>query len=317
MISLRSKPARAGIVSALTLLALCAAMLVVPAAGMAAPAEGEGPAPQLSFEPSAYDFGLQQVNRGGEGGVQLRNDGEAAAPVNSLELTGPDAYAFWINGSSTGCYGRNLQPGESCWVQIGFNPNDTRSYTAQLRVTTEGGTAFTANLSGEGGRAEIGPAVDPTNFGAATVGSSGVTKAIEVTNSGNYPGAAFIAVIAGGAIGSFHLLDENCTGVPLSPKASCTLLVSFQPLSSGVKTARLGLFGDSDGGSQITLTGIGVDAASPEAANQAGTSSMTPEGRRRHRAKPRRNKSLHHYRPRRPARLDRGLVVGPLVRPVH
>ena len=66
-------------------------------------------------------------------------------------------------------------------------------------------------------------------------------------------------MIAGGAIGSFHLLDENCTGIPLSPEATCTLLVSFQPLSTGVKTARLGLFGDSDGGTQITLTGVGIE----------------------------------------------------------
>ncbi len=265
-------------------------MLVVPAAGMAAPSEGEPgpPLPQLAFEPGSYDFGLQQVNRGGEGGLQLRNDGEVAAPVNSLELAGPDANVFWINGSSTGCYGRNLQPGESCWVQIGFNPNDTRSYTAQLRVTTEGGAAFTADLSGEGGRAEIGPAVDPTNFGAAVVGSPGVTRTIELTNSGNYPGAAFIAVIAGGAIGSFHLLDENCTGIPLSPEASCTLLVNFRPLSSGVKTARLGLFGDSDGGAQIALTGIGTEPegiATPGSSSATGATAAGPRHHRR-RAKP-------------------------------
>jgi len=318
MISLRRKPARAGIVSALTLLLLCAAMLVVPAAGVAAPSEGEGgpPAPQLTFEPGSYDFGLQQVNRGGEAGLQLRNDGEVAAPVNLLELVGPGTNVFWINGSGTSCYGAILQPGESCWVQIGFNPNDTNVYTAQLRVSTEG-TDFTAGLSGEGGRSEIGPAVDPTNFGAAVVGSAGVTRAIEVTNRGNYPGAAFIAVIAGGAIGSFHLLDENCTGVPLGPEASCTLLVNFQPLSSGVKTARLGLFGDSEGGGQVTLTGIGVDALAQaqESSKQASAGTAALEPRRKHRSKPRRNQSLRHYR--RSARLDRGSVAGPLVRPIR
>jgi hypothetical protein len=295
MISFRSKPARAGIASALTLLSLCAALLV-PAAGMAAPAEGEGGSPegpslpQLSFQPGSYDFGLQQVNSGNETGLQLRNDGEAPAPVNSLEIVGPNV--FWINGGATSCYGRNLQPGESCWVQVGFNPNDAVGFTAQLRVVSEGGTSFTAELSGEGGRANIGPAVDPTNFGATAVGSPGVTRTIEVTNNGNYPGGAFIAVIAGGAIGSFHLLDENCTGIPLSPEASCTLLVNFRPLSTGVKTARLGLFGDSEGGSQITLTGIGTEAegvAAPESPSASSAVAASPQKRR---AKHRRRRAL-------------------------
>lgn len=291
MISLRSKPARAGLASALTLLALCAAMLALPAAGMAAPegepAPPEPPAlPQLAFEPGSYDFGLQRANSNtSQAYLQLRNNGAAVAPVYSLEVVGPGSSAFWIGQSN--CFGANLNPNETCSVQVNFNPNDGIAYDAQLRVGSESGTSFTADLSGEGGRAILGPAVDPNNFGATAVGSPGVTRAIEVTNRGNYPGGVFIAVIAGGAIGSFHLLDENCTGIPLSPGASCTLLVNFRPLSSGVKTARLGLFGDSDGGAQITLTGIGTEpegAAEPASSSAEGATVAAPRRRRRARS---------------------------------
>ncbi len=303
MISFRRKPARAGIASALTFLMLCAAMLAQPAAGTAAPAEGEGGPPeaprppQLAFEPGSYDFGLQQANSNtSQAYLQLRNDGEAVAPVYSLEIAGPGSNAFWIGQSN--CYGANLNPSETCSVQVNFNPNDAIPYDAQLRAGSEGGSSFSAELSGEGGRAVLGPAVDPTSFGATAVGSPGVTRAIEVTNRGNYPGSAFIAVIAGGAVGSFHLLDEDCTGIPLSPKASCTLLVNFRPLSSGVKTARLGLFGDSEGGAQITLTGIGTDPESAaEAAKSTGPSGAVasqPVGKRRpkHRRRRARNGRL-------------------------
>jgi len=299
MISLRRKPARAGIASALTLLSLCAAMLALPAAGTAAPAEGEpGPAlPQLAFEPGSYDFGLQQANsNASQAYLQLRNNGEGVAPVYSLEITGPGSSSFWVGQSD--CYGKNLNPNETCSVQVNFNPNDAAAYEAQLRAGSEGGTSFSADLSGEGGRARIGPVTDPTSFGAVPVGSAGVTKAIEITNRGNFPGAAFIAVIAGGAIGSFQLLDENCTGIPLSPEASCSLLVNFQPLSTGVKTARLGLFGDSDGGTQIILTGVGTEPeeeASPEQLNPPSTASPAPLNKRR--AKPRRHRGVRHLRP--------------------
>lgn len=274
-------------------------MLVLPAAGMAAPQEGEGsppppPAPQLTFEPGSYDFGLQQVNSGRETGLRLRNDGEAPAPVNQLEIQGPNV--FWINGGATSCYAKNLQPGESCWIQVGFNPYDATIFTGQLRVVSEGGVTFTAELSGEGGRANMSADTDPTNFGSVAVGSA-VTKTIDVTNSGNYPGGSFIAVIAGGAVGSFQLLDENCTGIPLSPGATCNLVVRFQPLSSGAKTARLGLFGDSDGGAQIMLTGVGTDPESPLKVNAADGTSVAPAPpKRRAQRKPRRQVGLHRQR---------------------
>lgn len=245
---------------------------------------------QLAFEPGSYDFGLQQVNNSNEATLQLHNDGAAPAAVNSLEILGPNV--FWINGGSTSCFGKNLQPGESCSVQVGFNPYDAIPFVAQLRVISEG-TGFTANLSGEGGRASIGPVSNPTNFGAVAVGSPGVTRTIEITNSGNYPGGAFIAVIAGGAVGSFHLLDESCTGIPLSPEATCGLLVNFKPLSSGVKTARLGLFGDSDGGSQVTLTGIGTEPESTEAPESSSVSSTVAGSPNKHRPKHRRYRGGH------------------------
>ena len=269
--------------------------MLVPAAGMAAPAEGEpgppeGPTlPQLAFEPGSYDFGLHQVNsNASQAYPQLRNNGEGVAPVYSLEIVGPGSSSFWIGQSD--CYGKNLNPSETCSVQVNFNPNDATTFEAQLRVGSEGGTSFTADLSGEGGRASIGPVSDPTSFGAVAVGSAGVTRTIEITNRGNYPGGAFIAIVAGGAIGSFHLLDENCTGIPLDPEATCNLLVNFQPLSTGVKTARLGLFGDSDGGSQITLTGIGTEAESAAAPGSPSASGAFLQPSSKRRAKHRRHR---------------------------
>ena len=129
------------------------------------------------------------------------------------------------------------------------------------------------------------------------VGSGGVTRTIDVTNKGNMPGGAFIAVISGGAVGSFHLLDENCTGIPLSPGATCNLQVSFDPISTGAKTARLFLVGDGDGGAQITLTGIGLEPGSQRVETAVAASRhRPPEPRRKHRrrakATPRRRSAV-------------------------
>ena len=101
------------------------------------------------------------------------------------------------------------------------------------------------------------------------------------------PGGAFIAVISGGAVGSFHLLDENCTGFLLSPAATCNLQVSFEPISTGAKTARLFLVGDGDGGVQITLTGIGLEPEPiADVAEASPASAATAKPRRKHRLRP-------------------------------
>lgn len=301
MFSLRSKPKSARIASAATLFAaVCLILAAIPALAAAAPAEGEEPvAPQLAFEPGSYDFGLHEVNREtSQDYFQLRNVGSVPAPIYSLEIVGSGSGAFWIGNSD--CFGRTLEPGETCSVQVSFNPYNVAEFSAQLRAGSAEGTSFSADLSGEGGRPVLTAATNPTNFGSLPVGSGGVTKTIDVTNEGNMPGGAFIAIISGGAVGSFHLLDENCTGIPLSPDATCNLQVSFDPISTGAKTARLFLVGDGEGGVQIGLTGVGLDReqAAESGAGASAGSAVVGKPRRAHRArsKARRGRALRRRR---------------------
>jgi len=298
MLSIRrkSRPLHTSTSFPLALIVALAVGMVAPVAGQAAPEPGEPP--QLAFEPAGYDFGLQGVEWGSQQAtLQLRNNGTEPASTENYELTGPGTEAFWIGYSD--CGWRVLQPGETCSVQVYFSPRDAAEYTVELRVKAESHT-FSAELSGEGGRASFAPSSNPTDFGTAAVGSAGVTREIEISNAGNLPGGVFIAVISGGAIGSFQLLDENCTGVLLAPAATCTVQVRFLPLSEGAKKATLALFGESDGGAQAILSGMGSAPApvldGPAVAGQAGAFATGANTVDRHRARPLR---------RRPHRLRR------------
>jgi hypothetical protein len=218
---------------------------------------GVGAAPDLTFEPASYDFGLQSVNSGSsQTNLQLRNTGAASVQVNSVDIIGSGSNAFWTGFSS--CFGTTLQPNDTCTVQVNFGPNDAVPFAAQLRATTNG-ISFTADLSGQGGRANVTGSPNPADFGSATTGQQGATRTITMTNNGNLPGGFFVAVISGGDVASFRLVHENCTGTPLDPSASCTAQVRFQPDSSGPKVAQLSFFGDQDGGAQVNLTGVGID----------------------------------------------------------
>lgn len=223
-------------------------------------AEGESAPPELAFTPGSHDFGIQRVNRGeGSANFQLANVGEAAAQVGSVGIGGPDTSNFWTNGGD--CWGgRWLQPGESCNVQVGFNPWDTVSYDAQLQASVNGAT-FSADLAGQGGRAIVEPTSSPTDFGSVTVGSVGAVETIVFLNHGNLPGNFFIGIVAGGDSGSFRLLDEDCSGAPLQPSRTCTAHVRFVPQGVGPKVARMAFFGDDEGGVLALLSGEGVAAA--------------------------------------------------------
>jgi hypothetical protein len=273
MFSLRSKPEPARSASANTFLfaicAVCALLAILPGLASAAPEGGEDdPSPALAFEPSSYDFGQLPVYNNSNQTLQLRNNSAAPIQVYSVDLWAGSG-GFWLGPHDCS---RTLNPGETCSAQVYFGPNDALAYTAELRAYAESGLVVTVQLSGEGGRPIFTSSSSPVNFGSVPVGSDGVTRTIDVTNTGNMAGGAFIAVISGGAVGSFQLLDENCTGIPLSPAATCNLQVSFQPISTGAKSARLTLFGENDGGTQIMLGGFGLE---PEPGAAVGITSTT------------------------------------------
>lgn len=295
------------------LLAIAVVALIAPAAGLAAP-EGseEPPAPQLVFEPAGHDFGLRPLNWGPDQTTfTLRNDGSEEFQVGSPEIVGPGSSAYWTGNSN--CYGTFLQPGQSCFAQVNFGPSDAIEYTAQFRVSV-GSYSFAADLSGTGGRATFTPASNPTDFGVAKVGSAGTTREIEIANTGNMPGGVFIAVIAGGAIGSFQILDESCTGVQLVPDATCTVQVRFQPVSEGVKKAMLGLFGENEGPTPVVLSGVGA-APDPELAATGAIGAEATLGARAPKRKPRpaRGKNRRAKRHQKRAALRAAARVSPYV----
>ncbi|HET6998083.1 MAG TPA: choice-of-anchor D domain-containing protein [Solirubrobacterales bacterium] len=280
--------------------------------------QGEAVPPQLAFTPGSLDFGIQRVNRAeGSGSVQLTNVGEAATQLNSIGISGPNSNNFWTGGD---CWnGRWLQSGESCTVQVGFNPWDTVSYEAELQAYVNGAT-FDAALSGFGGRPIIEAANNPTEFGAVPVGSVGPVQEVSLGNSGNLTSSFFIAVIAGGSVGSFQLVDEDCTAAPLDPDTTCTVYVRFAPLTTGPKSARLALFGDDEGGAMVMLTGEGLPALpTPAVTSAAGpgtaASSAPPRSARAKHRRFGRNASLSARRahcltaPCRKAKVLRGRSV--------
>jgi hypothetical protein len=220
------------------------------------PISYEAVPPQLSITPATYDFGLQRINRESQSTTfQIENGGAAEVQFGSFEISGPGSSAFWTGNSN--CWGTWLAPGQSCSMQIWFNPNERTTYEAELRAWANG-SVFSATVTGQGGRPIVEAVENPVDFGTTTVGASGEVRTITLKNVGDLPESFFIGVLAGGDSGSFRLLDENCTSAPLVPNGTCTAHVRFSPDGPGVKTARVAFFGDGEGGMLVQVSGEGV-----------------------------------------------------------
>ncbi|MDX6623172.1 MAG: hypothetical protein QOE75_1104 [Solirubrobacterales bacterium] len=266
------------------------------------PISGHAVPPQLTFSPPAHDFGIVRVNReSAEAFMQVTNSGEAPVQVFNFDVQG-DTSVFSHGSSSCSLL---LAPGQSCSVRVYFSPYDQVDYQAELRAST-GGEHFSATLSGRGGRSVIGPASNPVDFGAATVGSK-VVRTITLTNSGDLPGAFFIAVIAGGDVGSFRLLSESCTMIELQPAHSCTVRVRFEPQEPGPLSARFAMFGDSDDGTMVFLEGAGLPAPAAGAESPRAEDAVASQ-RKVRKKRFGRNKGIHapNLRPARRSELRAG-----------
>lgn len=212
---------------------------------------------RFSFQPDSHDFGLQPIHSESQRTTfTIENDGAAAAQVGSLNFSG-NSNGFWFGTSD--CWGRWMAPGETCSLEVDFGPGDVGLYATQVQLYSSGEN-FYADVTGEGGRPIVEAFPNPADFGAATVGSASAIQTIVVHNSGNVPTAFFIGIVAGGDAGSFQLLDESCSGAPLMPAGNCVAHIRFTPQSVGPKVARLAFFGDSEGGTMVTLSGEGVAA---------------------------------------------------------
>jgi len=133
---------------------------------------GTGIMPEVALDPFALDFGERVVDASGPAlPATLTNNGTTPLEIIQLQLGGPDAGDFEINGN--GCLpGLILSPALSCDFEVGFTPSMTGARNASIDILTNAATSpDVLPLSGTGILAEADLAVtlaaDP-NFAGST-----------------------------------------------------------------------------------------------------------------------------------------------------
>jgi hypothetical protein len=102
------------------------------------------------------------------------------------------------------------------------------------------------------------------DFGRLNTGTISPNMVITVSNSGTASLSISSVTLGGTNPGDFTLVSNTCAGTSLSPNATCTATVRFNPLVVGTRNARIIVNNNAAGSPhRITLTGVGLNSAIP------------------------------------------------------
>ena len=229
----------------------------------------------LSFNPGVLTFGAVNVGASVVATLGVYNSGDADVHFTNAAASDPQ-YVVTLNNCST------VSPGNQCALQVTFTPTGAGPQPATLSLTDDAtGSPQSIPLDGTGEAQTQTVAISPVieNFGVQTVGFSSGSFSITVANTGDAPLTFSNVQVTGPNAADFSISFNGCTvgGSGISAGLSCSILMTFTPSASGLRTASLQLT-DSGVGSphSVALSGYGQDVvktlrlSSPAIVFQAG-----------------------------------------------
>jgi Protein of unknown function (DUF1565)/Abnormal spindle-like microcephaly-assoc'd, ASPM-SPD-2-Hydin/HYDIN/CFA65/VesB-like, Ig-like domain/Cep192 domain 4 len=205
---------------------------------------------RLIVQPSAQNFGTVGLGMSSNPYTFLvTNAGDTDTGMLLAQLQGTYAHDFSIDPTASTC-GAPLAQGASCTFAVVFSPSALGSRAATLQVfSTPGGTAE-AQLSGEGGDAQLTIVPGSYDFGI----NIGALITFTITNNGAVDTGIPQVGVQGGDAGDFSIESNSCT-VPLGPGGACNVEVKFLPTSAGTKSSSLEVSASPGGTVVAPLTG--------------------------------------------------------------
>ncbi|HUF97221.1 MAG TPA: choice-of-anchor D domain-containing protein [Ilumatobacter sp.] len=190
--------------------------------------------PQLGL--AALDFGSVLLGfESAELYATVQNAGPAAFEPGEVFTTLPN---FKVTGG-TCTTGVIVAAGDSCKVELTFNPTAPSGFEATLTVRSVGfvPTHISTQLRGAAGDPVLQANPGGVDMESAVVGESGGRVAIGITNNGFLPTRVARIDLGGLHPDDFHVVTESCTGRALNATASCAIEIEFRPGQPGYRSA--------------------------------------------------------------------------------
>jgi hypothetical protein len=213
------------------------------------------PGPVTRTEPSALDFGTQDLkNHGDPLPVRIINGGPAPLGIGKISVAdadagGHDRHNFHVKNQ---CSNKPIAPGAACEISVQFTPTGLGAHPATLTIVNDapdGPLQVTLTGTAEGGQL----AVNPASLGfSGTAGGRSEPQTLTLTNGGtkslalskvSISGGGFAGAFGQGESREFAIVSNDC-GPTLDPTQSCAVAVSFTPQKVGSANGKLNAFAD-------------------------------------------------------------------------
>jgi cyclophilin family peptidyl-prolyl cis-trans isomerase len=207
---------------------------------------------------SSLDFGSVGFAASADLAVTVKNQGADAVTLGVLGQ--PDAPFTII---SDDCSGRTLANDESCVVGVRFTPDEIGLIESSFDITSNDPDALvlTVPLRGVGSMPLETNPQDLLAMGPVVIENSS-TKSLIIRNAGGVDIAIDYITVDGQDLTLFAYAHDCAV---LTPEANCEVVVTFSPLTIGVKLASLLIYTDFSGQEliEVTLRGQGRDELQP------------------------------------------------------
>ena len=203
----------------------------------------------VKLTPSKLAFATQVIGTVSSPQIAtLTNTSNQVVDISDISTTGPFQQA---NNCPS-----NLEPTESCQIQVKFDPQAKGPASGKLSVADDAtGSPQTVALSGTATAVKLSP--EGVNFGDQKVGTKSSPVPVTLANEGKTSLSISQIAITGKDAEDF--VQKNNCGSSLPPKGKCTISVTFDPTAKGERSAAITVSDDGGGSPQVvSLAGTGT-----------------------------------------------------------
>ncbi|HEY6293675.1 MAG TPA: choice-of-anchor D domain-containing protein, partial [Terriglobia bacterium] len=203
----------------------------------------------VSLSPASLNFGSVNVGSvSSKQSVTLTNTGNATLNITSISTSGD------YSESSNQC-GSSLAPAASCTINVTFKPTAGGTRSGTLSVTDNAyGSPQTVSLTGIGLAPQVQLSPASLTFGLQVVNTTSPAQKVTLTNTGTAALTINSIALNGSNPGSFA--ETNTCGSSVGAGSSCTISVTFAPVSPGSPTANVSVRDNATGSPQtVALSG--------------------------------------------------------------
>ena len=218
--------------------------------------------PSVTLAPVAVSFGNQNVASASSAQtVVLSNKGTAALKITSIAIAGASPTDF----TQTNNCSASMPVNTACNISVVFKPTAAGARTAAVTISDNASAPTqTVPLSGTGVAVPTAPkaglSASSISFGTTNIGTT-TTRTVTLSNTGT-ASLTGIALSVGGANSSEFSQTNNC-GTTLAINATCTISVSYKPVTVATsKVATLNIADNAVPSPQtVALTGAALAPA--------------------------------------------------------